>query len=126
MTRFFMRMLTITAFAIPSVALAGDIEAGRAKYRELCVTCHGEGGKGDGVTGKALAAAGQPAPRDFTVGDFKFDTDKDGSAGSDADIINVVSNGALIYGGSTMMAPTPMLSEADLQNILSFIRSLKQ
>ena len=38
-----------------------------------------ESGKGDGPTGKALAAAGQPAPRDFTVGDFKLDTDKDGT-----------------------------------------------
>ena len=42
------------------------------------------------------AAAGQPAPRDFTLGEFKFDTDKDGKPGTDADLKNVISKGALV------------------------------
>jgi cytochrome c oxidase cbb3-type subunit 2 len=125
MTRFVTSILILAAFALPSVAVAADAAAGKAKFMELCVSCHGEGGKGDGPTGKALAAAGQPAPRDFTVGAFKFDTDKDGKAGSDADIKNVIAKGALAYGGNAMMAPV-VLSDADMANVIAFIRSLKK
>jgi mono/diheme cytochrome c family protein len=126
MIRFLTTAFVIAAFALPSIASAADVAAGKAKFLELCVSCHGEGGKGDGPTGKALAAAGQPAPRDFTVGDFKLDTDKDGTAGSDTDLKNVITKGALVYGGSAMMAPVVGLSDADLDNIVAFIRSLKQ
>jgi hypothetical protein len=82
--------------------------------------------QGDGPTGKALAAAGQPAPRDFTIGDFVLDTDKDGKTGTDADLKNVISKGALVYGGSAMMAPIQGMSDADLDNLVAYIRSLKQ
>jgi len=126
MTRLITTMMMIAAFAIPSVSFAADVEAGNAKFQALCVSCHGPTGKGDGPTGKALAAAGQPAPRDFSVGEFKFDTDKDGTAGSDTDLKNVITKGALVYGGSAMMAPVQGLSDADLDNLVAFIRSLKQ
>lgn len=126
MTRFVSTALFIAALALPGAALAADVAAGNAKFQELCVSCHGPGGKGDGPTGMALAAAGQPAPRDFTVGDFKLDTDKDGKAGTDADLKNVITKGALVYGGSAMMAPVQGLSDADLDNMVAFIRSLKK
>lgn len=125
MTRFFTSIFILAALALPSAALAADVAAGKAKFMQLCVSCHGEGGKGDGPTGKALAAAGQPAPRDFTVGAFKFDTDKDGKTGTDADLKNVISKGALAYGGNAMMAPVVM-SDADMANVIAFIRSLKK
>jgi len=132
MTRFSnLQTMIITAaalssFILPGAALAADVAAGNAKFQELCVSCHGAGGKGDGPAGMAVAAAGQPAPRDFTVGDFKLDTDKDGKAGTDADLKNVITKGALVYGGSAMMAPVLGLSDADLDNLVAFIRSLKK
>lgn len=126
MTRLIPMLMMIAAFAIPSVSYAADAEAGNAKFQTLCVSCHGPGGKGDGPTGLALASAGQPAPRDFSAGEFKFDTDKDGTPGSDLDIKNVVTKGALVYGGSAMMAPVMGLSDADLDNLVAFIRSLKE
>jgi mono/diheme cytochrome c family protein len=126
MTRFLTTALILAAFALPSVAFAGDAAAGKDKFQTLCVSCHGAGGKGDGPTGLALAAAGQPAPRDFTVGDFKLDTDGDGTPGTDTDIKAVVTKGALVYGGSAMMAPVQGLSDADLDNLVAFIRSLKE
>lgn len=125
MTRFFTSILILAAFALPSAAVAADVAAGKAKFLQLCVSCHGEGGKGDGPTGKALAAAGQPAPRDFTVGAFKFDTDKDGKPGTDADLKNVISKGALAFGGNAMMAPVVM-NDTDMTNVIAFIRSLKK
>jgi cytochrome c553 len=130
MTRFFTTPLIIAAVAIGSVipmtSFAGDAEAGKAKFLSLCVACHGASGKGDGPTGLALAAAGQPAPRDFTVGDFVLDPDKDGTKGSDADLKQVITKGALVFGGSPLMAPIVGLSDADLDNLVAFIRSLKE
>ncbi len=130
MTRFFTTTLMIAAYAagsvLPSVAFAADVAAGKAKFIALCVSCHGESGKGDGPTGKALAAAGQPAPRDFTIGEFVLDTDKDGKTGTDADLKNVITKGAMVYGGSSLMAPIQGLSDADIANLVAFIRSLKK
>lgn len=114
------------ALLIPSVSMAGDVAAGQAKFQTLCVSCHGPEGKGDGPTGKALAAAGQPAPRDFSIGGFKLDTDGDGDPGTDADLKNVITKGAMAFGGSPMMAPIQGLSDADLDNMVAFIRSLKK
>lgn len=125
MVRFASSLLILAALAVPSAAFAADAAAGKVKFVALCASCHGEGGKGDGPTGKALAAAGQPAPRDFTVGDFKFDTDKDGKTGTDADIKAVVSKGALAFGGNAMMAPV-VLNDADMANVIAYIRSLKK
>jgi mono/diheme cytochrome c family protein len=114
------------AALFPAVALAaGDVAAGKAKYGEICVTCHGPGGKGDGP-----AAPADPKPRDFTVGDFKYDTDKDGKAGTDADLANVIKNGAGQYSDnplSALMAPWGgVLSDQDVQNVIAYVRSLKQ
>jgi mono/diheme cytochrome c family protein len=131
MTRFFTTTLIVTAFIATSViptaaSAAGDVEAGKKKFMELCVACHGESGKGDGPTGKALAQAGQPAPRDFTKAHFVLDTDGDGKTGTDADLKNVITKGAAAYGGSMMMAPIQGLSDQDLDNLIAFIRSLKE
>ena len=126
MTRLFTTMTVIAAFMIPGLSQAADVAAGNAKFQEVCALCHGPGGKGDGPTGLALAAAKQPAPRDFTVGDFKFDTDRDGSPGTDADLKNIITNGAQKYGGSILMAPIAGLSDAEIDNLVAYIRSLKQ
>ena len=46
MTRFATSILILAAFALPNAAVAADVAAGKAKFMELCVSCHGEGGKG--------------------------------------------------------------------------------
>ena len=108
---------------LPSAShAAGDAAAGKSTFVANCASCHGEGGKGDGPVGAAL----DPRPRDFTVGDFKFDTDGDGKAGTDTDLANVIRNGAAAYGGSPLMAPWPTLSDEEVQNLVAYIRSLKQ
>jgi mono/diheme cytochrome c family protein len=111
-----------TLFAAPA-AIAGDAAAGKAKYDMFCTSCHGTTGKGDGPVGAAL----NPKPRDFSVGDFKFDSDKDGTPGTDADLKLVIKNGGGAYGGSPMMAPWgATLSEADLDNVVAFVRGMKK
>lgn len=112
-------LAALVAGATP--ALAGDVAAGKTIYTTNCVSCHGTTGKGDGPVGGAL----QPPPRDFSKGDFAFDTDGDGTAGSDADIANVIKNGAMKYKGSPLMAPWPTLSDDEIANLVAFVKSLK-
>ncbi len=105
----------------PGAAFAADAAAGKQTFITNCSSCHGETGKGDGPIGAVL----DPKPRDLSQAAFKFDTDKDGKAGTDADLDNVMRNGAGAYGGSPLMAPWPTLSDADRANIIAYIRSLK-
>ena len=102
---------TTLGLMISGIASAeGDVEAGKATFTTLCVSCHGAGGKGDGPVGAML----QPPPRDFTTADFKFDTDGADGPGTDTDLKNVISQGAAAFGGSPLMAPNPSLSEDDI------------
>jgi mono/diheme cytochrome c family protein len=113
----------VAALMVPLTASAGDVEKGKAAYAANCLSCHGETGKGDGPVGAVL----QPPPRDFSVGDFAFDTDEDGTKGSDADLKNVISKGAGAFGGNQMMAPwAGVLSDEDIDNVVAFVRSLKK
>lgn len=125
MTRTIGRLLAmaaLTALVLPASALAGDAAAGKTTYETLCLSCHGATGKGDGPAGQALT----PAPRDFSTGDFKFDADKDGTAGTDADLTLIIKNGAGAYGGSMLMAPWGHLSDDEVANVVVYVRSLKQ
>lgn len=118
------RIILLTAVAasvIPAAATAADAEAGNALFQINCMTCHGPAGQGDGP----LAAALDPKPRDLSSGEFKFDTDNDGKTGTDADLKDVIMQGAMAFGGSPLMAPWMTLSDADVANLIAFIRTLK-
>ncbi len=120
------KLVACAALAVlvaPATALADDVAAGKAKYDMFCASCHGPTGKGDGP----VAIAIKPPPRDFSEGEFKFDTDESGGPGTDEDLKNVIANGAAKYGGNMMMAPWGgTLSGDDIGNLIAFIRSLKE
>ena len=118
----YVTVAALAAWLAPAPAFAGDAEAGKAVYTVNCVACHGATGKGDGVVGVAL----KPPPRDLSSGEFQFDTDGDGQTGTDADLRNVITKGGMAFGGSPLMAPWPTLSEADVENIIAFLRTLRQ
>jgi mono/diheme cytochrome c family protein len=114
------------AAALASLPLAaqaaGDAAAGKAKYDIFCASCHGPAGKGDGP-----AAPKDPTPRDFSKGEFKYDANKDGKPGEDEDLALIIKNGAAAYGGSPLMVPWGgALSDADLQNVIAYVRTLKK
>jgi mono/diheme cytochrome c family protein len=117
--------LAAAAFVtLPALAAqaAGDAAAGKAKFDMFCATCHGATGVGDGP-----AAPADPKPRDFTKGEFKYDADKDGKPGGEGDLALIIKNGAAAYGGSPLMVGWgAALSDADVQNVIAYVHSLKK
>ena len=101
---------------------AGDAAKGKVLFETNCASCHGTSGKGDGPVGAAL----QPPPRDFTKAEFKFDANKDGKPGEDADLMLVITNGAAAYGGSPLMAPWGHLPEQDRLDLIAYVRTFHQ
>jgi len=108
-------------FLQPAVVHAGDVSAGAALYETTCISCHGEGGDGNGVAADDFVLK----PRPFAQAAFKFDTDADWESGSDADLMNVIKNGTAAYGGSAMMPPWSGLADSDIENLIAYIRSLE-
>ncbi len=100
------------------------VEKGKAVYNGIgaCASCHGPEGKGDGVAAAAL----MPKPRSFASGDFVYDTDGDGKKGSEADLLNIITNGAQKYNGSPLMVGRPDIPEEDRKALVKFIESLKK
>ena len=110
------------AVAPIAASAAGDAAKGKVLFETNCASCHGTSGKGDGPVGAAL----QPPPRNFTVGDFKFDANKDGKPGEDEDLMLVITNGAAAYGGSPLMAPWGHLPEQDRLDLIAYVRTFHQ
>jgi len=107
------------------VAVAGSAEkvhTAKTDYDTLCASCHGPGGKGDGPAGLTLS----PMPRDFSVGEFKFDANSDGEPGTDADLMLVIRDGALAYGGHPLMAAWGHLGDERIAGLVGYIRGLRR
>ena len=119
----FASLAALAALLVPTIAQADDAKA-KGLYTANCASCHGETGKGDGAVAPAIPP---PPPRDFTVGDFVYDADKDGTIGSDADLKAVIAKGAGAFGGNMMMAAwAGLLSDEDIDSLVAYIRTLKQ
>jgi len=120
--------LSVTMFAIllalPTENARADIAKGKEVYNGIgaCASCHGAEGNGDGIAAAAL----NPKPRSFVQGNYSLDTDKDGKAGTLADVTNVISNGAAAYGGSPLMVGRADIPEADRKSLAEYILSLKK
>ena len=116
--------LAVAACTISLPASAGDAAAGKAVYdgKGACATCHGASGAGDG----AAAAALNPKPASFSAGAFRLDTDGDGNTGTDTDLANSIKNGGAKYGGNAAMPGRPDLSDAEVSNLIAYIRSMKK
>jgi mono/diheme cytochrome c family protein len=120
----FASLAALAALLAPTSALAADLEKAKGLYTINCASCHGDTGKGDGPVAVAVPP---PPPRDFTVGDFKYDADKDGTIGSDADLKAVIAKGAGAFGGNMMMAAwAGLLSDEDIDGLVAYIRTLKK
>lgn len=111
-------LLTAVVFSAGALlahsSLAADAEAGEAKFKQLCATCHGQSGHGDGPASAAL----NPSPRNMSDAEWQASVD-------DEHLHTVIKDGGAAVGLSpTMTAFGHALSEEDLDNIVAYIRTL--
>jgi mono/diheme cytochrome c family protein len=91
----------------------GDPAKGEALYKARCVTCHGPAGAGDGPTGKVL----KDKPKDWTKGEGLKDF-------SDQQLADAIKKGGTAVGRSPAMIAFPGLSDAEIQNVIAYIKTL--
>ena len=105
-------VLAILLRAVPS--WAQNQAEGKNLYATYCVTCHGEGGKGDGT-----AAASLPAkPADHTNGAVMNQL-------NDKFLYDIISKGGGAVGKSTFMPSWGgALNDTQIRDVIAYIRSL--
>jgi mono/diheme cytochrome c family protein len=89
-------------------AWAADAAAGQGVYDKKCKTCHGPMGEGNPGMAKVLATTITPLGSDEV------------QKMSDADLKKVVTQ------GKGKMKPVAGLSDADLDNVVAHVRTLKK
>ena len=92
-------------------AAAGDAAKGKAIFQSKCVTCHGPEGKGDGPLGKKL----KPPAGDFTSAESKKKPE--------AELLEVIQNGKP---KTSMVAWSKQLNEAEMQDVLAYVLTLRK
>ena len=90
-----------------------DLAKGEALYKARCVTCHGTAGAGDGPAGKVL----KDKPKDWTKGEGLKDV-------SDQQLVDAVKKGGKAVGKSPAMIAFPGLSDAEIQNVIAYVKTL--
>ena len=104
----------------PRLPRPADLPALRAEgarlYDSSCATCHGPGGRGDGIIASRLLTP----PRDFTQAVFKVRSTPSGSLPTDLDLFQTISRG--MHG--TDMAPWVRLSERQRWALVEHLKSL--
>jgi high-affinity iron transporter len=116
-------MGVVVAAAVGVVAVTVGLAAGQAKgdpaagekvYKARCVSCHGAAGAGDGPAGKVL----NPKARDWTKGE--------GLDLSDQQLFDSIKKGGPAVGRGKTMIAFPSLSDADVWNVVAYIKTLKK
>lgn len=88
------------------------LEKGKKIYTQLCATCHGPKGDGQGVAAAAL----NPKPATFTDTQWKY-------GGSDQEITTVITKGVP---GTAMVSFAAQLKEDDLKAVVAYVKSLSK
>ena len=93
---------------------ARDVAKGAATYQQLCASCHGPRGAGDGPAGQAL----EPKPAKHGDGNYM-------NGLSNEHLFRVIKEGGAAVGKSPAMAPWGgALSDAQIWDVVAFVRSL--
>jgi mono/diheme cytochrome c family protein len=120
-------LATVSVFAAPppaakpadakaKVTITGDAAKGAAKFKELCTSCHGEAGKGDGPAAVAL----NPKPANFA-------DPVRAAAATDEYIVSMIKEGGAANGKSALMASWKgALNDAQIQDVAAYVRSLSK
>ena len=106
-----MGLLLLLSTSYPAFAIGGDAAKGKALFQSKCVACHGREGKGDGPMGKML----KPPAADFTSETSKKK--------SEDELRNIIENGKP---GTSMVAWKGSLSDAQIQDLLAYVLTLRK
>jgi len=90
----------------------GEPEEGKEKFQQICASCHGPEGKGDGPAAAAL----DPKPRNLSDAAYV-------SGLTDDHIFKTVKEGGAAVGKSALMpAWGGTISDEDIWNVIAYIR----
>lgn len=103
------------AAAAEEFKINGDVARGGEIYKLYCVACHGDTGKGDGVTAAVL----NPKPQDHT-------NKEQMSKLTDKEVFTAIKEGGAAVGKSPMMTPWGPLLKDDqkIHDVSAYVRSL--
>ncbi|HEX3444223.1 MAG TPA: cytochrome c [Chthoniobacterales bacterium] len=90
-----------------------DLSEGKKVFETRCFVCHGRDGKGDGPSVTGLAEK----PQDLTDPNWQ-------KSNSDDLIGIVIKQGGVAIGKTGAMPPNPDLTQAQIQSLVAFVRSL--
>jgi len=108
-------VLTLVVWAGPAAA-TGDAAAGARIFAERCARCHGKDGQGKGPDLAKLHTTSSPVNWTRSVVMKQW---------SDKEIVDIITKGGKAVGSSAAMPPFGgKLSDAQVQDMLAFIRSL--
>jgi mono/diheme cytochrome c family protein len=94
--------------------IAGNPETGKAKYAQICASCHGAKGAGDGVASPGL----DPKPAHHNDGSYMNPL-------SNEHLTKVITEGGASVGKSPLMAPWgAVLGPQGVQDVIAFVRTL--
>lgn len=109
----FLPYVTLILLSQAALAASGDAQAGKLIYEKKCSKCHGISGDGSGRAGRFLDH--KPTP---------FNDKKKMDAESDEKLAKATKLGSASIGQSKDMEGFPDLSDADIANLVAYIRAL--
>lgn len=108
----FLAVIATSGSFLANAAGKGDPAKGKEKFNQICASCHGPTGHGDGPAAAAL----NPKPRNLS--DAKYV-----STISDDQLFKTIKEGGSAVGKSALMPPWgSVLSDADIQNVIAYLR----
>ncbi len=137
MSRFFRKLVLVTALIIPMVFLCATLsfaqddeedyeavlELGQKVYEVRCALCHGVRGDGKGLVGVVRKAEKsgriiETHARDLTLGLFRFRTTPTGCLPDDEDLMNTISKGIPI----SFMPSHEKLPLAEIEALVEYVK----
>ena len=112
----FALVAAVLGLAAGAAGQSPDLATGERVFRDNCAVCHGATGDGQGMAAHHF----KTPPRDLTKGRFKFRSTASGQIPTDADLVRTIVHGI----PSTGMVPQNHLSDAEVQAVIAFVKSL--
>jgi len=116
MIALMLALVVTLALGVGPAAAAGDAAAGAKIFADRCARCHGKGGEGNGPDLAKLHPTSSPVNWTRAVVMKQW---------SDKEIVDIITKGGKAVGSSpVMLAFGGKLSDAQIQDLLAFIRTL--